>query len=89
MPPAVMFVFIIMLFGIAGTILIGQRMEHRHRERLGGGGDSDALARLQEAVELLQAEVESLQEGAASLEERLDFNERLLSSRRDEPATDG
>lgn len=84
MPPEVIFVFIIILFGMAGTILIGQRMQYRHRERLEAGGDPEALGELRAAVERLQAEVAALQEGAADFDERLDFTERLLARPPDE-----
>ena len=89
MPPEVILFLCILLFGIAGTILFGQRMQYRHEERLEKAGDPEALERLERAVEELQAEVESLQEGAADFDARLEFNERLLAAPRDVAGPEG
>ncbi len=82
MPPEVLLIIFGTFFGIVGTILVSQRMQHRHAERLQQGGDSGSVEELRQAVEDLQEQVHALQEGAAGFDERLEFTERLLAKPR-------
>jgi len=72
---------IVLLGGMGGVMLLGQKQKQDHDERmLSGGRDPDAIRRLAEAVESLQGQV-------SDLSERLDFTERLLEAPKsdDEP----
>ncbi len=90
MPPEVVLVIFAGIFGLGGTILMGQRMYYRHTERLqtGGAGDSENAQELRAVVEDLQNEVEALQRNAAGFDERLEFTERLLAKPGDPANTD-
>ena len=89
MPPEILVLIFGILFGIGGSILIGQRMQYRHKERLQEGADPAALTELTEAVRNLQEEVRGLQDSSADFDARLEFTERLLSKPRTaEPNTD-
>jgi len=90
MPPEVVLVIFAGIFGLGGTILMGQRMYYRHTERLqtGAAGDSENVQELRGMVEELQDEVQALQKGAAGFDERLEFTERLLAKPRDQAKTD-
>ena len=79
MPPEILVLIFGILFGIGGSILLGQRMQYRHKERLQERADPAALTELTEAVRDLQEEVRSLQSSSTGFEERLDFTERLLA----------
>ncbi|MCK5488628.1 MAG: hypothetical protein KAI98_01495 [Gemmatimonadetes bacterium] len=79
MPPEILVLIFGILFGIGGSILLGQRMQYRHKERLQERADPAAMTELTEAVRDLQEEVRSLQNSSTSFEERLDFTERLLA----------
>jgi len=79
LPPEILVLIFGILFGIGGSILLGQRMQYRHKERLQERADPAALTELTEAVRDLQEEVRSLQSSSTGFEERLDFTERLLA----------
>ncbi len=79
MPPEILVLIFGILFGIGGSILLGQRMQYRHKERLQERADPAAMTELTEAVRDLQEEVRSLQSSSTGFEERLDFTERLLA----------
>jgi hypothetical protein len=79
MPPEVILVFFGTLLGFGSIILLGQRMQYRHKERLLEAGDSGEVRELRRAVEELQEEVQALRDGATDFDERLEFTERLLA----------
>jgi len=79
LPPEILVLIFGILFGIGGSILLGQRMQYRHKERLQERADPAAMTELTEAVRDLQEEVRSLQSSSTGFEERLDFTERLLA----------
>ena len=87
MPPEVLLLFFGSLFGIGGIILVGQRMQYRHKERLGDGADPEAVKQLTDAVRELQEEVRGLQDSSADFDARLEFTEHLLSKPRDAEST--
>ena len=68
----------VFLAGIGGIILISQHQKFRHLENQSDGVDvdqlSDAMANMNENMIRLESQV-------ASLEERLEFNERLLAEK--------
>jgi len=69
---------VVLLGGMGGVMLLGQRQRQDHEARmLGGGGDPDSIRRLAEAVESLQGQV-------TDLSERMDFTERLLEAPKDD-----
>lgn len=84
MPPEILVLIFGVLFGIGGTILLGQRMQYRHEERLREGADGEAVKQLIDAVRGLQDEVRALQDASSDFDARLEFTERLLSK----PKTD-
>jgi len=84
-PPEILVLIFGILFGIGGSILIGQRMQYRHKERLQESANPAALTELTEAIRGLQEEVRGLQDSSSDFDARLEFTERLLSK----PKTDG
>ena len=89
MPPEILVLIFGILFGIGGTILLGQRMQYRHEERLQEGADGEAVKQLTEAVRGLQDEVRALQDSSSDFDARLEFTERLLSKpKMENPTTD-
>lgn len=90
MPPEILILIFGSLFGIGGTILLSQRMQFRHKERLEeGGADGEALRQLTDAVRGLQDEVQALQDSSSDFDARLEFTERLLSKPKiDHPTAD-
>lgn len=90
MPPEILLLIFGSLIGIGGTILLSQRMQFRHKERLEeGGADREAVEQLAEAVRGLQDEVRALQDSSSDFDARLEFTEKLLSKPRvDNPTAD-
>jgi hypothetical protein len=64
---------------MGGTILLSQRMQHRHKERLQEGADGETVRQLTDAVRGLQDEVRALQDASSDFDARLEFTEKLLS----------
>ena len=75
MPIEILVLFFGGLFGIGGIILVGQHLE---RTRSGSGVSTKQVEKLREAMESLQGEVRTLQDDVVELNERVEFNERLL-----------
>jgi len=82
LPPEILVLIFGSLFGIGATILIGQRMQYRHKERLLEGADGEAVKQLTDAVRGLQDEVRALQDASSDFDTRLEFTEKLLSKPR-------
>lgn len=67
---------------IGGFVLAAIRMRLKHKENLARGADPE-IERLADAVDALTDQVRLLTEDTAELQERLDFTERLLTSRKE------
>jgi hypothetical protein len=84
------FVALILIFG-GGTVValsmspIGRALADRIRGH-SATGSADEVRRLRESQEDMASELESVRHDVGELQERLDFTERLLARKREDPA---
>jgi hypothetical protein len=82
---------IVLIFG-GGTLValamspIGRAVANRIQGHVPGSGNSEDVRSLHESNDALSSELEQVRQDLNELQERMDFAERLLARKRDEPS---